>query len=33
LIAARGVNAIYNKNSIHTWRVNSNGTVDSVQVD
>jgi sulfane dehydrogenase subunit SoxC len=33
LIAARGVNAIYNKNSIQTWRVNPNGTVDSVQVD
>jgi len=28
----RGTNAIYNKNSIQTWRVNPNGTVDSVQV-
>jgi sulfane dehydrogenase subunit SoxC len=32
LLAARGGNAIYNKNSIQTWRVNPNGTVDSVQV-
>ncbi|GAC1655933.1 MAG: hypothetical protein NVS9B12_07290 [Vulcanimicrobiaceae bacterium] len=32
LIAARGGNAIYNRNAIHTWRVNPNGTVDSVQV-
>jgi sulfane dehydrogenase subunit SoxC len=32
LIAARGGNAIYNKNSIQTWRVNPNGKVDSVQV-
>jgi sulfane dehydrogenase subunit SoxC len=32
LLAARGGNAIYNRNAIHTWRVNPNGTVDSVQV-
>ncbi len=32
LLAARGGNAIYNKNSIQTWRVNADGTVDSVQV-
>ena len=32
LISKWGTNAIYNKNSIHTWRVNPNGTVDSVQV-
>jgi sulfane dehydrogenase subunit SoxC len=32
LLAARGGNAIYNKNSIQTWRVNMNGTVDSVQI-
>ncbi|GAC1403048.1 MAG: sulfite dehydrogenase [Candidatus Velthaea sp.] len=32
ILAARGGNAIYNRNAIHTWRVNPNGTVDSVQV-
>jgi len=32
LRAAWGANAIYHKNSIHTWRVNPNGTVDNVQV-
>ncbi len=32
LLAARGGNAIYNKNSIQTWRVNADGSVDSVQV-
>lgn len=32
LLKARGGNAIYNKNSLQTWRVNPNGTVDSVQV-
>lgn len=32
LLAVRGGNAIYNRNAIHTWRVNPNGTVDSVQV-
>jgi sulfane dehydrogenase subunit SoxC len=31
LRAVRGVNAVYNKNSIHTWRVNPNGTIDNVQ--
>jgi sulfane dehydrogenase subunit SoxC len=33
LLAVRGGNAIYNRNAIHTWRVNANGSVDSVQVD
>jgi sulfane dehydrogenase subunit SoxC len=28
----RGVNAIYNKNAIQTWRVNADGTVDNVQI-
>ncbi len=32
LLKARGGNAIYNRNAIQTWRVNPNGTVDSVQV-
>jgi len=32
LRAVRGVNAIYNKNAIQTWRVNSNGSVDNVQI-
>ncbi|MBC5811572.1 MAG: sulfite dehydrogenase [Candidatus Eremiobacteraeota bacterium] len=32
LRAVRGVNAIYNKNAIQTWRVNSDGTVDNVQI-
>lgn len=32
LRAVRGVNAVYNKNAIQTWRVNANGTVDNVQV-
>ncbi|TAM86984.1 sulfite dehydrogenase [bacterium] len=30
---AWGSNAIYHKNSIHTWRVNQNGTIDNVQID
>jgi sulfane dehydrogenase subunit SoxC len=32
LRAARGVNSIYHKNAIHTWRVNADGTVDNVQL-
>jgi len=32
LRAVRGVNAVYNKNAIQTWRVNADGTVDNVQV-
>jgi len=29
---ARGVNSIYHKNSVHTWRVNPDGTVNNVQI-
>ena len=29
---ARGVNSIYHKNSIHTWRLNADGTVNNVQI-
>jgi len=29
---ARGVNSVYHKNSIHTWRVNVDGTLDNVQI-
>lgn len=29
---ARGLNSIYHKNSIHTWRVNADGTVNNVQI-
>ncbi len=32
LRAVRGVNAVYNKNAIQTWRVNPSGTVDNVQI-
>ena len=32
LLAVRGGNAIYNRNSIHTWRVNADGSVNSVFV-
>ena len=32
LRAVRGLNAIYNKNAIQTWRLNPDGTVDNVQV-
>jgi sulfane dehydrogenase subunit SoxC len=32
LRAARGLNSIYHKNSIHTWRVNADGTVNNVQI-
>jgi len=32
LLVARGGNAIYNRNSIHTWRINADGTVNSVFV-
>jgi sulfane dehydrogenase subunit SoxC len=32
LRAVRGVNSIYHKNSIQTWRVNPSGEVDNVQV-
>ncbi|MFL0804845.1 MAG: sulfite dehydrogenase [Agarilytica sp.] len=28
----RGVNSIYHKNSIHTWKVNSDGSVQNVQL-
>ena len=28
----RGVNSIYHKNSIHTWRVNADGKVNNVQI-
>jgi len=28
----RGLNSIYHKNSIHTWRVHANGEVENVQV-
>ncbi|MBM3622390.1 MAG: sulfite dehydrogenase [Alphaproteobacteria bacterium] len=29
---SRGLNSIYHKNSIHTWRVNADGTVNNVQI-
>ena len=29
---ARGVSGIYHNNAIHTWKVNKNGEVESVQV-
>jgi sulfane dehydrogenase subunit SoxC len=29
---ARGVNSIYHKNSVHTWRINPDGSVDNVQI-
>jgi len=32
LRAARGLNSVYHKNSIHTWRVTPQGEVDNVQV-
>ncbi len=32
LRAVRGVNSVYHKNAIHTWRVNSDGTVNNVQI-
>ncbi len=32
LRAVRGVNAVYNRNAIQTWRINPNGTVDNVQI-
>lgn len=32
LRAVRGVNSIYHKNSIHTWRVHPNGEVENVQI-
>jgi len=32
LRAARGVNSVYHKNSIHTWRITPKGEVDNVQV-
>jgi sulfane dehydrogenase subunit SoxC len=32
LRAARGLNSIYHKNSIHTWRVHQSGEVENVQV-
>ena len=28
----RGTNSVYHKNSIHTWRVNADGSVDNVQI-
>lgn len=28
----RGVNSVYHKNSIHTWRVNPDGGIDNVQI-
>jgi sulfane dehydrogenase subunit SoxC len=28
----RGVNSVYHKNSIHTWRVNPDGSVNNVQI-
>jgi sulfane dehydrogenase subunit SoxC len=28
----RGTNPIYNNNSIQTWRINPNGSVDNVQI-
>lgn len=28
----RGVNSVYHKNSVHTWRVNPNGSIDNVQI-
>ena len=33
LRAARGVESIYHKNSIHTWLVEPDGTVVNVQID
>ncbi|WP_341704910.1 sulfite dehydrogenase [Ferrovibrio sp.] len=32
LRAARGLNSIYHKNSIHTWRVKPDGEVENVQI-
>lgn len=32
LRAARGLNSIYHKNSIHSWRVRPDGEIDNVQV-
>ena len=32
LRAVRGTNSIYHKNSIHTWKVSSNGAVGNVQI-
>jgi sulfane dehydrogenase subunit SoxC len=29
---ARGVNSIYHKNAIHTWRLNADGSVNNVQI-
>ncbi len=29
---ARGTNSIYHKNSIHTWQINTDGTVNNVQL-
>jgi sulfane dehydrogenase subunit SoxC len=28
----RGVNSVYHKNAIHTWRVNPDGSLDNVQI-
>ncbi|MGD9880910.1 MAG: sulfite dehydrogenase [Reyranella sp.] len=28
----RGVNSVYHKNAVHTWRVNPNGSIDNVQI-
>jgi sulfane dehydrogenase subunit SoxC len=28
----RGLNSIYHKNSIHTWRVKPDGEVENVQI-
>ena len=28
----RGVNSVYHKNSVHTWRVNPDGSIDNVQI-
>jgi len=33
LRATRGVESIYHKNSIHTWKLESNGGVSNVQID
>ena len=30
---ARGVNSIYHKNAIHTWRLDATGKVTNVQID
>lgn len=32
LRAARGVNSVYHKNSIHTWRITPKGEVENVQI-